>query len=136
MYNTRCYIRINLQLDTRSSGRREIGLQKSVSQQLISLRSQSQPLSSSKSTTSLIKPEDSTRKKEEHVIESEEIVHEKENEPDIAFERNKSVPNIPEKIDKQDGENKERAKSEGPPKIPEKQPLALVNGPPVPDSLK
>lgn len=62
-----------------------------------------------------------------------EIIHKKDSESDVAIERNKSIPNIPEKIDKQENQ-KERAKSEGPSKFNEKPP-SVANGP-VPDSLK
>lgn len=51
----------------------------------------------------------------------------------MCIERNKSVPNIPEKIDKQDSE-KERAKSEGPLKSVEKQ--SVISNGPVPDNSK
>lgn len=81
-----------------------------------------------------MKPEDSTKKKDEQQCnEPEEIVHKQESELEMVIERNKSVPNIPEKIINQESE-KERAKSEGPPKVIEKQPVVL-NGP-VPDSHK
>lgn len=72
-------------------------------------------------------------KQEEQQDKEPEIVHKKDVESDIAIERNKSVPNIPEKIDKQDNQ-KERYKSEGLIKFNEKPP-AIVNGP-VPDNLK
>lgn len=92
---------------------------------------QPHPLTSSKSTISLSKPEDSL-KQDEHDKEHE-IVHKKDSESDMVIERNKSIPNIPEKIDKQNNQ-KERAKSEGPPKFNEKTPT-VANGP-LPDSLK
>lgn len=84
---------------------------------------------------SLVKPEDSSKKKDEQPPkELEEVVMSNvELESDVAIERNKSVPNIPEKIDKQESE-KERAKSEGPPKIVEKQ--GMVTNGPVLDSQK
>lgn len=126
-------VMLNFQLDTKSSIKREIGLQKSVSQQHIAARTQPHPLSSSKSTISLVKPEDSSKKKEQQPKETEEVVHKKESESDNAIERNKSSPNIPEKNEKQDGD-KERAKSEGPSKVSEKQ-SAITNGP-VPENLK
>lgn len=80
----------------------------------------------------LTKSEDSPRQEDKQYNESE-VVHKKDSESDNAIERNKSVPNIPEKIDKHDSQ-KERAKSEGPPKISEKQPPS-TNGP-VPDNMK
>lgn len=97
-----------------------------MSQQHISSKIQPQPLSSSKSSISLTKSEDSPRQ-EEQLNKESEVVHKNDSESDTAIERNKSVPNIPEKIDKQDNQ-KERAKSEGPPKIFEKQ-SPTSNGP-------
>lgn len=83
-------------------------------------------MTSSKSTISLSKTEDSLTLEEQHSKESN-VVRKKDSDSDICIERNKSVPNIPEKIDKQDSE-KERAKSEGPLKSVEKQSV-LSNGP-------
>lgn len=114
------------------STKREIGLQKSISQQHISSKTQPHPLSSSKSSISLAKSRDSPRQEEQQITEPE-VVHKKDNESEIAIERNKSVSNIPEKIDKQDNQ-KERAKSEGPPKVIEKQ-QSTANGP-VTDTMK
>lgn len=48
-------------------------------------------------------------------------------ENSVMVERKKSVPNIPEKVDKE-VVVQERAKSEGPPKLSDKQ-LVITNGP-------
>ncbi|CAH2012526.1 unnamed protein product [Acanthoscelides obtectus] len=99
------------QLDGRVTHRREPSLQKSSSQQHISTKAHPPPLSSSKSSMSLVnKPEDSARKKESHKS-GENQNQMKEN--NAKSERKKSVPSIPEKVDK-DMLVQERAKSEGP----------------------
>lgn len=56
---------------------------------------------------------------------NEDTQQSKEN--NVTVERKKSVPNIPEKVDKE-VIVQERAKSEGPPKPSEKQ-LVMTNGP-------
>lgn len=122
---------MKFQLDGRTPTKREIGLQKSVSQQHISTKAQPHLLSASKSTMSLVKPEDSSKKKEHEVKEPEVLLNQKENEISNIVERNKSVSNIPERIDKQENE-KERIKSEVQTKIIEK---SIANGP-VLDNLK
>lgn len=56
---------------------------------------------------------------------NEDTQQSKENS--VTVERKKSVPNIPEKVDKE-VVVQERAKSEGPPKPSDKQPV-IMNGP-------
>ncbi|CAH0559994.1 unnamed protein product [Brassicogethes aeneus] len=83
-------------------------LQKSTSQQYISNKNQP-PLSSSKSAMSLSKPPEYDKKRDEK--HDENLKNE-----NGEREREKSVPNISDKIDK-DPAMMERAKSEGPPRI-------------------
>ncbi|KAJ8939755.1 hypothetical protein NQ318_004168, partial [Aromia moschata] len=92
-------------LEGKPPNKKDMGLQKSTSQQHISNKSMHPPLSSSKSTMSLVN-------------KSEENANRREK---------KSVPNIPEKVDKE-VVVQQRAKSEGPPKPIEKQPV-ITNGP-------
>nr|XP_023030042.1 GIGYF family protein CG11148 [Leptinotarsa decemlineata] len=104
--------------------RRETGLQKSTSQQHIVTKRQPPPLSSSKSTTSLVRPEDSFKKRDDPPLEAE-------NDPNLSSEMvtteegKKSVPNIPEKIDENQGAQ-ERVKSEVP---PNENKVVATNGP-------
>ncbi|KAG5888028.1 hypothetical protein JTB14_027823 [Gonioctena quinquepunctata] len=113
------------QSDGRHPGRRETGLQKSTSQQHITVKKQPQPLTSSKSTTSLIKPEDSSRRREEPSSEAEEEMHSPSGKS-LIKEREQSVSDIPEKIDR-NILNQERVKLEDPPN-PNKR-LVVANGP-------
>nr|CAI5830189.1 unnamed protein product [Callosobruchus analis] len=118
------------QLDGRVSNRREQGLQKSTSQQHISTKTHPPPLSSSKSSMSLVnKPEDSARKKESQKPMEEDQNRTKEN--NAKSERKKSVPSIPEKVDKEILVQ-ERAKSEGPQRTTsatDKSHQVIANGP-------
>ncbi|KAJ8976707.1 hypothetical protein NQ317_005925 [Molorchus minor] len=115
------------QLEGKPPNKRDTGLQKSTSQQYISSKSQHPPLSTSKSTMSLINKSEEHMKNEEDPPEeyNEEEVIQKENS--AVLERKKSVPNIPDKVDRE-VVVQERAKSEGPPKLREKQQI-LTNGP-------
>ncbi|XP_056635586.1 GRB10-interacting GYF protein 2 isoform X1 [Diorhabda sublineata] len=121
--------------------RKEMGLQKSTSQQHISTKSQPPPITSSKSTLSLVKDEETIHKKEvleENQFKEIEDVSQNGNKKDHVEEKKKSDPSVPEKIDKTINVQ-ERAKSEGPPKLtknsdnPPVIPNGSVNEAPRPD---
>ncbi|CAH1173798.1 unnamed protein product [Phaedon cochleariae] len=114
------------QADGKPPYKRDTGLHKSTSQQHIISRTQPPPLSSSKSTTSLVRVDDSSRKREVSSTEREEDVK-LTHEHSMPVERNKSVPKVPEKIDK-DTTVRETVTSRSPPTLEERHSV-VPNGP-------